>query len=176
MAFIPNQQINTGFYVPTTNVWEINNISQVDINSDEFRLLLVRLYQNINLITIALNAKDSALYDTQQFVNGQQFFSTNPANPTEFRSCFRLVVNVGPLGPGATTTAHNLSIQTQWTFTRIYGVATDTSGGNYYPLPWASAAGATNIELKLDNTNVVITNNSGVVFSRCIVVVEYLKN
>lgn len=176
MPFIPNFQNNVGLYIATTDVWEISRIQEVDVNSEEFKLLLVRLYQNVNNIAIALNMKDSALYPLTQFVNGQQYFSTNPANPNDLRTVFRIVVDVGALPAGVTTVPHTLPIQMQWTFTRIYGAATDTIGGNYYPLPFASAGGANNIELRADNTNVVITNNSGVNFQRCYVVLEWVKN
>lgn len=167
---------NQGVFVPTTTVWEIANIHDINVNSEEFKLLLVRLYQNLNQIALAINVKESAYYDTQIFLTGQQFFSTTVNDPTNLRYSFRQVINIGALGAGVTTVAHGLTITTSWTFTRIYGTATDTGGGNYYPLPWASAAGATNIELKVDNTNVVITNNSGVTFTACIVVLEFLQN
>lgn len=186
MPFIPNFQNNVGLYIATTDVWEISRLQDIDVNSEEFKLLLVRLYQNVNNIAIALNLKDSALYPLTQFVNGQQFFSTDPNNPNNTRSAFRIVIDVGPLGAGVTTVPHGLPIQTSlvdlstWTFTRIYGAATrpdlNQALGDYYPLPFASAGGANNIELKANNTNVVITNNSGVNFDRCYVVLEWVKN
>lgn len=176
MAFISDQSINTGLYVPTTNVWETQVLQQTDVNSQEFKRLLVRLYENINRITIALNQKDSALYDLTEFVDGQLFFPLVGNSINDRRSNFRKVFNIGALGPGVTSIAHGLTITTPWSFTRIYGVANNTTTGNYYPLPWVSAAGATNIELRLDNTNIVITNNSGVAFTVTYVIVEYLKN
>lgn len=174
MAFIPDQQINTGLYVATTDVWEVSRIMDVDVNSEEFRLLLVRLYQNINNIAIALNLKDSALYVKEEFIDGQQFFSIT-TNPNDLRMNFRKVIDMGALAAGVKTIAHGLTITTPWQFTRIYGAATNTTTGNYYPLPFAGAAG-NNIELRLDNTNVIIDNASGVTFEKCYVIVEYLKN
>lgn len=176
MPFIPNFQNNVGLYISTTDVWEISRIQDIDVNSEEFKLLLVRLYQNVNNIALALNLKESALYPLTQFVNGQQYFSTNPDNPNDTRSVFRLTVNIGALPAGVTTVAHGLVPQSTWTFTHIYGAATEIMVGNYYPLPFASAGGAANIELRVDNTNVVITNNSGVNFDRCYVVLEWVKN
>ena len=113
----------------------------------------------------------------QEFVTGAQWFNKvqNQTPNQPLRSEYRSVYNVGTLGAGATTVAHNLAITSTWTFTDIYGAASDTTGNNYYPLPFASAAGATNIELRVDGTNIVITNNSGVTFSTCYVVLEYLK-
>lgn len=172
----PPQQQNTGLYVPTTSVWDMGLISDIDTNSIEFKDLLVRLYQNINNIVLALNVKDSAYYIEEEFVNGQQFFNPASTDPLQLRSDFRKTINIGAVGAGVTTVAHGIPFTTTYTATRIYGTATDSIGLNYYPLPWASAAGATNIELRADGTNVIITNNSGVAFTRCIVVLEYLKN
>lgn len=174
-GYLPDVQQNTGLYVGTTNVWEFNQLLTLDVNSEEFKLLLVRLYQNVNDIAVVLNWKDSALYTLTEFIDGQQFFSTTQ-NPDDLRSDYRILINVGVLGAGVTTVTHNLNITTAWTFTRIYGTATDNGGGNYYPLPFASAGGANNIELRVDNTNVVITNNSGITFNKCYVILEYLKN
>lgn len=173
--YIPDQQINTGSFIPTTNVWDVSQIYETDIGSPEFKELFVRLYQNVNNIVLALNTKDSAFYLTEQFVNGQVFTNINDLNQLELRPAFRLFVNIGPLPGGVTTVAHGLSITNTWKFTRIYGVASDTIGFNYYPLPWASAAGATNIELKVNATNVVITNNSGINFNFCYVILEFVK-
>lgn len=175
MAY-PDQQQNTGLYVPTTSVWDMGLISSIDTNSEEFKDLLVRLYQNINNIVLALNLKDSALYVLEEFVNGQQFFNPASTDPLQLRSDFRKTVNIGAVGAGVTTVAHGIPFTATYTATRIYGAATDSIGLNYYPLPWASAGGAANIELKVNGTNVVITNNSGIAFTRCIVVIEYLKN
>jgi hypothetical protein len=174
-SFIPNMQQNWGLYVPTTDVWDQAQIQEVDVNSQEFKLLLVRLYQNINNIAIALNYKDSAIYDTQEFVNGQVFFSNNPMNNTMLRNDFRLVMDVGPLTAGSHSFAHNLTVTSTWTWTRIYATATDSIGLQGFPIPWAGAAGAF-ISIIVNATNVVINNNSGVNFTSCIVVLEYLKN
>lgn len=178
MGELPNQLENVGLYLPTTDVYEINQILNADINLDELKLLMVRLYQNLNAIALAVNLKDSALYVENQFVNNQMFFS-NTTNPDDLRNVFRLVVDMGAIGAGVTTVAHGLTVQSTWQFTRIYGTATNyvagAATGDYYPLPWASAGGAANIELKVNNQNVVITNNSGVTFAKCYVILEWLK-
>jgi len=175
-GFLPDQLENTGIYIATTDVYEINQILDANLSLEDIKLLMVRLYQNLNAMALALNLKDSAMYVENQFVNNQMFFSTDADNPDNLRNVFRLVVDVGAVGAGATTVAHNLTILSTWQFTRIYGVVNNTTTGNYYPIPWASAAGATNIELRVDNTNVVITNNSGLVFTTCYVILEWLKN
>lgn len=173
--YIADQQKNTGSFIATTAVWDVTQLYQTDVTSPEFKELLVRLYQQVNNIAIALNTKDSAYYLTEEFVNSQLFTDPTNLNQLNLRPVFRKFINIGPLGPGVTTIAHGLAITNMWKFTRIYGVASDTVGFNYYPLPWASAAGATNIELKVNLNNVVITNNSGIVFTDCYVILEFLK-
>ncbi len=164
-----------GLFVPTTDVWDQASISQMDVNSEEFRLLLIRLYQNISNISNVLNLKESALYDLKQFVTGQLFFSITNGQPQKLRNAFRLVMNVGPINPGLNTFAHGLIIISSWTFTHIYATASDNIGFNYYPIPWSGAAGAF-ISIVVNATDVVINNNSGVTFTSCIVVLEYLIN
>lgn len=167
-------------FVPTTNVWDVGEIQDIDVTKPEFKELLVRLYQNLNNMANAVNIKDTGFYSLQEYATGQQFFS-NPAFTSKTltapaqRSVFRMTYYITNLPAGVTTVPHNISVNSQLTFVNIYGVANDTVGFNYYPLPFASAAGATNIELRLDGTNIIITNNSGVTFNKTYIVVEYIK-
>lgn len=173
-------QSNPGAFIPTTDNYDTSVIYSLDINSDEFKEFLVRLRQSINNVALSLNIKDTGYYPLTEFVNSQAYFpdptltSSTAATPV-LRQVFRLVVNIGALGAGVTTVAHGLTITNKFTFTRIYATASDTIGNNYYPIPWASAAGATNIELRVNATNVIITNNSGVAFNFCYCVLEYIK-
>lgn len=172
--YVPDQQINTGSYIPTTSVFDVSAIYETDITSPEFKELLVRLYQNVNNIAVALNTKDSAYYIQEEFVNGQLFFNPASSNPLDLRGDFRKLINIGALGAGVTNTNHNLAITSTWKFTRIYGTASNTGTLNYYPLPFAGAAG-NNIELRVNGTQVVINNNSGATFTDCYVILEYVK-
>jgi hypothetical protein len=175
---------DSGSYIQSTQVWDPSILKDIKIDSPQFKELLIRMYQNLSLMASAVNNKDTGLYDTQEFVTGQTLFpnpaydSTTSSTP-ERRNTFRKTFDVGALGAGLTTIAHGLPISDAWTFTRIYGAASlyDAVPANckYYPIPWASAAGATNIELKVDGTNILITNNSGVAFTHCYVVLEYMK-
>lgn len=174
---------SVGVFVPTTNVWDVNEIYSVEVTSPAFKELLVRLYQNLNNISQALNVKDSAIYNTQEFVNGQLYF----ANPTlsststttaRLRQVMRKVINFGALPNTATTTvAHGITFNSSTTFTRVYGAASDTAGNNYIPIPYASPTLANNIELKVDATNVtIITGSNRTAFTVCYVVLEYLTS
>ena len=175
MAYIPDQQINTGQFVSTTNVWDIGRLYDVEINSDEFKELLVRLYQNVNNIALSLNNKESGYYIQEEFVNSGVYFNPTTSDPLQLRPVFRKIINVGAVNAGVTNAAHGLVIASTWSFTRIYGAVSNTTTNNYLPLPWASAAGITNIELSVNAVNVVVTNNSGLTFPTCTVVLEYLK-
>lgn len=175
MAQTFEQQINTGLFLPESIVFDVNRLHEVDVNSDEFKDLLVILYQNINSVMIALNKKDTGYHLTQEFVTGSLYFNPSSTDPLLLRPVFRKTIDMGALTAGANTIAHGLMIGTTWKFVHIYGAANDSGGSNYYPLPFASAAGSTNIELRVDSTNVIVTNNSGLTFDSCTVDLEYVK-
>ena len=56
-----NQNIS-GAFVPTTFILDVAKIQEVNVNSEEFKELLVRLYQNLNRMSLVLNVKESAYY------------------------------------------------------------------------------------------------------------------
>lgn len=104
-----------GSFVPTTNVWDTSEVLAADVNSEEFKQLLVRLYQNINTIAIVLNSKDTGYYVSSKFTNGQLFFP-NPALTSQssstpiYRNVIRYVVNFGALpNTGSKSVAHTLT-------------------------------------------------------------------
>lgn len=175
----PNQ-LEPGMFVPTTNIWDPSEIFSIDVSTPEFKELLVRLYQNLNNISLALNLKDTGYYDLVEFVNGQAFFpnpansSTTPQNPV-YRQAFRKVINFGALPNTAVkSVAHGLTITSGFTFTRIYATASDTTGSNYIPLPYA---GINPIELSVDATNVIITTTSDrTAFATTYAILEYIKS
>lgn len=182
MPFIPEQQLNLGFFIPVTQIWaDQARLHDVDVNTDEFKNLLVSLYQNIGNMAIALNAKDTGLYLDSIFVNSQQFFNPADRSPLSYRADFRLLVNFGTLpNAGTKSVAHNIPIATSgytYTFTRIYATASDPIGLNYIPIPYASPTSASNIELSVDATNVNITTGSDRTnFTVCYVILEFLQS
>lgn len=182
MANTTSQANQVGLFVPSTNVWDVSQLYSTEVTDPAFKELLVRLYQNVNLMAIALNIKDSGYYDTQEFVNGQLFFP-NPANNSAmgkaavYRQVARLTIIFGALPNTATKSVpHGLTPNSSWTFTRIYGAASDTTGFNYIPLPYASPVLANNIELNVDATNVNVTTGSNRSnFNVSYIILEYLK-
>jgi hypothetical protein len=172
-----------GAFLQTTQVWDVAQLEEVDVNSKEFKELLVRLYQQINNIVNVLNIKDTGKYDTEEFVNGQVYFS-NPslssatAQVPEDRQVLRKVIYYDQALPnaGVTTIPHLITCTPATTFTRIYGVANDTAGNNYIPLPYASPTLVNNIELSVDATNVTITTGSNRTnFTITYIVLEFLQ-
>lgn len=175
-------QTNPGAFVPTTDNYDVQTIYNLNVNSREFKEFLVRLRQSINNIAMVLNIKDSGYYPLQEFVNGQVFFpdptlsSSTPTAPV-FRQVFRKIINFGGLpNTGTTSVAHGLTITSGFTFTRIYACASDITGSDYIPIPYASPTDASNIELRVDATDVIITTGSDrTAFTVCYVVLEFIK-
>lgn len=173
-----------GAFVNQNYVWDVQQLLEADVNSPEFKELLVRLYQNINNISMVLNVKDTGMYAVNESVNGQLYFS-NPANNSStaanpaLRQVYRKVINYTTALPNAGTVAipHGIVCTAQTTFTRIYAVANDTTGKNYIPIPYASPTLVNNIELKVDATNVtIITGSNRTNFTITYIVLEYLQS
>lgn len=186
MAASYPSQTNPGSFVPTTNVWDVSEIYQTDVTSPQFKELLVRLYQNLNLISLSLNTRDAGFYVQEEFVCGQIYYP-NPANSSttgtkpagaEFRQVFRKVIEFGALPNTATkSVAHGLTITTGYTFTRIYATASDTATPMFIPIPFASSTAADIISIDVDGTNVNITTASDkTAYTVTYVVLEYIKN
>jgi hypothetical protein len=172
-----------GSFVPTTQVWDVDEIYSTEVTSLAFKELLVRLYQNLNMQAISMNGKDAGIYDTSEVVNGQLYFP-NPAltslsttTPTQ-RQVWRKVINFGALpNTGTTSVAHGLTLTASTTFTRIYGTASNIAGNLYLPLPFAGTALANNIELYVSATNVtIVTGSDRSAYTVTYVVLEYLKS
>lgn len=171
-------------FIPTSNVWDVSQLYQTEVTSPAFKELLVRLYQNVNNIATLLNIKDTGIYSLSEFVNGQVYFpnpalNSSSAQSPVVRQVFRTTINSGALPNAATSTiAHGLAVNGSWTFTRIYGCASNTTAMTYLPLPYASTvAVANNIQLSVDATNVYIT--TGINYSAyniSYVILEYIKN
>lgn len=155
-------QANVGSFVPTTNNANINQV--------------------VNQLSLVLNTKDSGYYALTEFINGQIWFpdptlkSTSAQQPT-LRQVYRLVLNCGALkNTDTTVVAHGLTITAGYTFTRIYGAASDPST-TFIPLPYASPVAAENIALFVDATNVnITTGNDRTGFTTSYVVIEYIKS
>jgi len=195
MAGTNQQYQRTGSFVSTTQVWDQAQLQEVNVNSPEFKNLLVRLYQNINKIALSLNTKETGAYYEQEFVTGALYFP-NPddtlsavaplarVQPVE-RQVSRVAVNFGALPNTALKSVpHRVEVGTQWSFVKIYGCATNptlipTPSPNqaFIPLPYVDATGvaANNIELYVDQTNVnVLTAADYSAWTITYIVIEFI--
>lgn len=170
-----DQRTNSSL-VPLTLIWDVAQLQSTDVNSKEFKELLVRMYQYINSIAIALNEKDAGLYLLGEFVNGQQYFPNPLTKLQQNRTVFRKVINFGTLpNAGVKSVPHYIPINSGYTFTRIYGTASDTTGLNYIPIPYVEPSGAI-VGITVDATNVNIsTVDDRTNYTVCYIVLEYLK-
>lgn len=172
-----------GVYLQTTQIWDVDEIREVDVTKPAFKELLVRMYQNLNTMALSINNKESAFYDLSETVKGQSFFpnqahdSTTATRP-EMRQVFNKVVNFGALPNAAIkTVAHGIAVNTGYTFTRIYGCATDPIGLVAIPLPYVDPAVLANgILLSVGAANVTITTAADYsAYTVSYVVLEYIK-
>lgn len=179
---------NRGNFIPTTQSWDVTELYQADINSPKFKELLVRMYQNLNLMAESVNNKTSGLYNTQEFASGDTFFTSPSASSTGDtralpRPIFRKVINFGAL-PAAMgspkSVAHGITFNSGTSLVRLYGAATDPVAISMIPLPYTSGLVPTqSVGIKLDATNVIVTISPGSNFSmytKAYIVIEFLKN
>jgi hypothetical protein len=171
-----------GAVVPSNYIWDIQQIQQTQADP-LLKELLIRMYQNIALIATVLNVKTTGQYLIGQTMDGNLWFP-NPANNSSTaarpvqRPEARVVVNFGTLpNAGSKSVAHGITCTTSTLFTRIYATASDQSGFNYVPIPYASCTDAAhNIQIDVGSANVTITTGTDRTnFTQCLVVLEFLQ-
>lgn len=172
-------------FIPTTDVFDVTNIEQLDVNSTQFKELIVRLQQRTNQIAIALNQKDTGIYNTVPFVTGQTFYpnpnlsSLSSLSPI-WRQVYRVDIIFGALpNTGIKAVPHNIPVDATYTFVHIYGTSNNYIDVNlgFIPLPFSSPTLNLNIELSVDNTNVYVTTAVDYSnFTITDIVLEYIIN
>lgn len=175
------QATQFGAFVTTTQVWDVALLQSINVNSPEFKELLVRMYQQLNLMANVINVKTSGKYPLLEFVTSKAWFpnpaynSSTATQPVE-RPVLRKVINFGTLPNTATkSVAHGITITPNTRFTLIYATASDPST-SFIPIPYASPVLANNIELNVDAVNVNITTGSNRnAYTTCFVVLEYIQ-
>lgn len=170
------EQDNTGLFLPTTNIWDVLPEDAESVTIDMFKELLLRLHQNMNTTSNAVDLKVTGYYPLTEFVSGKSFFpdptldSTTPQSPVQ-RQCFIKVINFGTLPNSATkSVAHGLAINNTWSFTHIYATASNPTGLLYFPIPTMG----TTITVDVTNVNITTTANM-TAYTKCYCVLEYLK-
>lgn len=179
---------DSGSFIPTTFIWDVQRLHEIDVKSPEFKELLIRLYQNLNRMALSLNQKGTGLYPLIEFNTNKVFFpnpaltSITPQTPTD-RNVFRKVINFGALpNTGTKAVNHDIPFNTPagastYSLTQLYGAASDQIGLNYIPLPYASPTAAQAIELRATGTQVIVTTGSNrSAFTTCYIVIEYIRS
>jgi hypothetical protein len=164
----------------------VAKLANTDVNSPEFKELLVRLYQNLNRMALVVNAKETGVYNnafstptSQQWFPNPSFNSTT-AQIATLRPTDRTVINFGPLpsaGDGfVRQVPHNITCTAATTFTRIYAMASDTTGKHYIPIPYVDVTNTNPVQIDVDATYVTITTLTDLsTYNICYVVLEYLQ-
>ena len=109
-----------------------------------------------NQFSKAINARDIALYEETEVVNGQMFFGANPQTKrTVYRKCFPITA----IAIGAVLNIPH-GIDNLTSFTRMYGTIV-TSVPDDRPLPYVDAAVVTNqVSVLRNGANIVIQNGA----------------
>lgn len=163
-------------FIPTTPMFDVGDLE----DKEKLKQLVIQLTQYTNNIATVLNMKDSGTYVQEQFINGQQYFpnpalnifSSQDATP---RQVVRQVFLTGPLpNNGILLVPHGIAPTAIFTFTRIYGTASDTTGLNYIPLPESFVNGNI-VDLAVDAVNIIIhTNWNASNFTVVYIILEWL--
>jgi hypothetical protein len=64
----------------TTEIYDVSEISSLDVKSKEFKELIIRLVMNANKQNLAINGKDTGIYDVLETVTGQTYFPAATKN------------------------------------------------------------------------------------------------
>lgn len=146
-------------------------------NAEEYD---VKIRQYLNNFAASINSKISGLYDELEVITGKKFlpiYSTNQSSSSIYRNIYRKVIDFGVL-PNTTskTVSHGIGFTTDYSLIQAYGGATNP-GNNLIPIPYSSPASlANNISLEVLPTTIRIgTGTDRTNFTRCFVVVEYIK-
>jgi len=178
------QQETNGLFIPTSQVWDVSDLYDKKGMSNDVKELFVRLYEELNKMSLAINMKDSGIYNTLEFVTGQTFFSnplysSSTSQTATQRPVFRKVINFGRLptaAEGSLSVPHGIEADKINSVVRIYGASTDPVNHLYIALPCVSNAG-NNIAVYANATHIFInafgTDRS--MYTITYVIFEYLK-
>ena len=178
-----NNPDSFGLFVGTTNVWDVSELYGLQNVDPQLQEILVRLYQNLNLMSLVLNIKDSGYYDRREFVTGQLYSPNDKVPPSTFdtsdslyRQGLRKWILFTAL-PNATSVqvAHGISITANTTWIKILGAATNPTTLDGIPLPYVSLTPNASIEVDVDMTYVTITTAADYSAYSGEIILEYLQ-
>jgi hypothetical protein len=148
-----------GPFIQTTNVFDVIDARDLDTSSEDFKQLIIRLSQQVNDIAIQLNKKVHGDYSLIAYANGRTLYPEVPGGNE--RGTGFVTIDFGALpNAGMKSIAHNIVFNADTRITYLYAVANNPTIPKGLPIPYVdvTTAGASNIELNIDNTNVNITD------------------
>jgi hypothetical protein len=161
----------------TSYIYDVADITELDVKSKEFKELIIRLVMNANKQNLAINGKETGIYDVLETVTGQTFPPV--AGRIGQRAGYRICMfDFGALPNTATKTlAHGITLTPNLMSTNYWGMSADPLTNTYLKLPYASPVLANNIELNITGANIVVTTGSDrTAFTKTYIFIEYLKD
>lgn len=150
-----------GVYVPTTPSFDVSEIYSTNVTDERFKELIIRLQNQVNIISLALNQKETGIYSTNEFLISSVYFpnpnldATTSQTPIN-RNVYRVVIDTGALPNNTTkTVAHNIDFSGDNFTTKI--TATAQSTNERIHLNYVDATSFCSI--LIDDTNINITSN-----------------
>lgn len=168
--------------LPTTLSIDVQRLYSVDVNSQDFKNLLVSIALDINKIMVAVNSKATINYSTNEVATGCTFYpdpaldSTTNRSPSQ-RQILSKTINFGTL-PNNTTksVAHGIDWTSNFLLIGVRGAATNASKTKGISLGYSSPVAVENISLWADDTNVnVKTGMDRTEFTDTNIFIEFIK-
>jgi hypothetical protein len=162
--------------LPTTSLFDLTSLRDIDVKSEEFKEFIVRLYQEVNKHAIFINQKDHGIYSIEQYGSCKQYFPA--VSPGNFRGIARTALPFTFVGfsPGTVTVPHNIVFNADTRVTLLQSEANNPAGQLSLPIPYVdvTGAGAGNIQISMDNTNVyIVTAIDYTAYTDNFIVIEY---
>lgn len=139
----------------------------------------LKIRDYLNDIASATNSKDSGFYEEEETITGQKFipvFSSDGSKNASYRDVFRKAIDFGAL-PSISTKSipHGIDFDLNFSMTKLYAAATHP-GVMSIPIPNGGENVSQVITINIDPKNINITTKSNrSAFTRCFVVIEYIK-
>jgi hypothetical protein len=166
-----------GAFVPSNWIWDIQQLQDIKDVSPELKELLIRLYQNLNLMANVLNVKETGQYALMEIVDGNLWFP-NPANnsstaagPAERQELKKTFLINGALpNIGVVTIPHGITVTANTTWTYIEGTATNPGVGGV-------SLNSSSATISTTTTNIVITTTVDLsAYTLTYIVLRYLQS
>jgi hypothetical protein len=151
-----------------------NQLSDFDLpqNYSEFSEVFNREHKKVIDV---VNTKEGGVYSLQEQSTFQKYYNEN--DPQSTRNVYRKVFSFGRLpNSGTKRLAHDISVDTNFRLTRLYGASSDLTNLKFISIPFSSSTLNENVSLEIDQEDVIITTGSDrSSFTETSIVMEYTK-